>query len=64
MFLTKAETVTLAKRLPGAWEALAHTVTCYEGKRPGCGKCAACAMRAKGFAEAGLPDPAEVSSAA
>lgn len=58
MHLTKAETVTLAKRLPGCWEALALSVTCYEGKRPGCGTCPACALRAKGFAETGWDDPA------
>lgn len=58
MFLTKAETVRLARRLPGCWEALALSVTCYEGRRPGCGVCPACSLRAKGFAEAGYPDPA------
>lgn len=59
MHLTKAETVKLARELPGAWEALALSVTCYEGKRPGCGVCPACVLRAKGFAEAGEPDPAQ-----
>lgn len=58
MHMTKAETVRLAQRLPGCWEALAVSLTCYEGKRPGCGKCASCDLRAKGFAEAGLNDPA------
>lgn len=57
MHLTKAESVHLAKRL-GAYPALALTVTCYDGKRPGCGKCPACLLRAKGFAEAGMVDPA------
>lgn len=57
MHLTKAETVRLARRLPGCWEALALTVTCYEGLRPGCGKCPACVLRARGFAEAGEVDP-------
>lgn len=58
MRLTKAETVRLARRLPGAWQALALSITCYEGKRPGCGVCAACSLRAKGFADAGELDPA------
>ncbi len=58
MWMTKAETVTLAKRLPGCWEALAETVTCYEGLRPGCGACPACKLRREGFREAGLEDPA------
>jgi 7-cyano-7-deazaguanine synthase len=58
MHLTKAETVKLAHRLPGCWEALATSITCYEGKRPGCGKCPACELRARGFKEAGFVDPA------
>lgn len=58
MWMTKAETVRLARRLPGCWDALARTVTCYEGLRPGCGTCAACVLRAKGFEEACERDPA------
>ena len=58
MFMTKAATVELAMSLPGCLAALAHSVTCYQGKRPGCGVCPACALRAKGFSEAGIPDPA------
>lgn len=57
MYLTKAETVRLARRLPGCWKALALTVTCYEGLRPGCGACPACVLRARGFADAGEVDP-------
>ena len=38
-------------------EAMALTHTCYNGQRPPCGECAACSLRAKGFAEAGLKDP-------
>lgn len=58
MYLSKAETVRLARRLPGCWEALARSVTCYHGSRPGCGTCPACELRARGFAEAGERDPA------
>src|SRR5581483_844800 len=58
MYLSKKETVELAYSLPGCWEALAESHTCYEGVRPGCGRCPACVLRAKGFAEAGLTDPA------
>jgi 7-cyano-7-deazaguanine synthase len=43
----------------------AHTLTCYDplpgGPGPGalaCGRCAACRLRLRGFAEAGWPDPA------
>lgn len=53
---SKKATVLLAKEL-GALEAMALTHTCYEGTRPPCGTCAACRLRAKGFAEAGIPDP-------
>ena len=56
MHLTKKETVELADRL-GAMPALALTHTCYNGERPPCGTCAACQLRAKGFAEAGIADP-------
>lgn len=60
MNLTKAETVHLAIALGSAcWTALGLSITCYEGLRPGCGRCPACHLRAEGFAEAGHPDPAE-----
>jgi 7-cyano-7-deazaguanine synthase len=57
MLVTKAETVAMARRIPGCWEAIAQTVTCYEGMRPGCGECPACLLRARGFADAGEVDP-------
>lgn len=53
---TKKETVEMAQKL-GIVDILAHTHTCYQGIRPGCGKCPACKLRAKGFAEAGIDDP-------
>lgn len=56
MHLSKKETVELARDL-GALPAMAHTHTCYNGQRPPCGKCPACELRAKGFAEAGIEDP-------
>lgn len=55
---SKAETVAMSARLPGCLEALAHSITCYNGDHPGCGACPACELRAKGFAEAGITDPA------
>jgi 7-cyano-7-deazaguanine synthase len=56
MHRSKKETVELAVRL-GALEAMALTHTCYNGRRPPCGDCQACRLRAKGFAAAGVPDP-------
>lgn len=59
MKLTKAETVLMGYDLPGVWEALEHSVTCYNGvPNGGCRECGACDLRIKGFAEAGLDDPA------
>lgn len=56
MFLSKADTVRLAQSV-GAFDALVHSHTCYEGQVPPCGQCAACQLRARGFAEAGVADP-------
>ncbi len=56
MFKTKSETVHLAQKW-GAMESLAYSHTCYEGMVPPCGKCPACLLRQKGFAEAGVADP-------
>jgi 7-cyano-7-deazaguanine synthase len=56
MNLSKKETVELAMRLD-ALAAMALTHTCYNGARPPCGSCAACLLRARGFAEAGIADP-------
>jgi 7-cyano-7-deazaguanine synthase len=56
MHLSKKETVELAAEL-NALDALALTHTCYNGRNPPCGSCAACVLRAKGFAEAGIDDP-------
>lgn len=55
---TKKKTVLLAKKL-GVLEYMKYTHTCYEGRRPGCGKCPACVLRAKGFREANIVDPAK-----
>ena len=54
--LSKKNTVLLARDL-GALDAMRFTHTCYRGERPPCGECAACRLRAKGFEEAGIPDP-------
>lgn len=61
MHLSKKETVELARDL-GALPAMAHTHTCYNGRRPPCGTCPACELRARGFAEAGIEDPLLVAT--
>lgn len=58
MYLTKAESVLLATRLPQGMEAVALSWTCYNGGVEPCGTCPACDLRIKGFAEAGIKDPA------
>jgi 7-cyano-7-deazaguanine synthase len=54
--LTKADIAREAQRL-GLDAALSHS--CYDPTADGgaCGACDACRLRAKGFADAGLPDP-------
>lgn len=54
---TKKETVIMASLMPGCWDALSYSHTCYNGQVPPCGKCPACELRAKGFAEANRNDP-------
>ena len=52
--MSKAEIVNLATEL-GA--PLGQTWSCYEALELPCGRCDSCILRAKGFADAGLPDP-------
>lgn len=64
MFLTKAESVHLAKSLgEECWNALAYSHTSYDGAYPPTGHDHATLLRAKGFEEAGLPDPLIVRAA-
>jgi 7-cyano-7-deazaguanine synthase len=55
--LTKAGIIALGRRL-GVDYSLTHS--CYDPDSLGhpCGACDSCLLRAKGFAEAGVPDPA------
>ncbi|SFM50332.1 preQ(0) biosynthesis protein QueC [Ectothiorhodospira mobilis] len=56
MQLSKAEII---RRGTAAGVDFARTVSCYQADDQGraCGVCDACRLRARGFAEAGLPDP-------
>ena len=55
--LSKAEIVRMAVDLGAPLE---HTWSCYAGGERPCGVCDSCVLRAKGFEEAGVPDPALV----
>lgn len=57
MNFTKADTVELAFSMPDAWEALAYTLTSYDGKYPPTDNNHSNVLRADGFLQAGKPDP-------
>lgn len=57
MFMTKAEMVADAFKMPGCWKALAYSHTSYDGKYPPTDLNHSNVLRAHGFEKAGLPDP-------
>ena len=56
MTMSKAEIIGLGASLGVDF---ADTASCYDPDASGaaCGRCDACILRKKGFAEAGVPDP-------
>ena len=51
---SKAQIIRLGAQLGVQFEL---TWSCYRGGKRPCGRCDSCHFRAKGFAEAGIPDP-------
>lgn len=55
--LSREDCLSMASSLPGCIEALAHSLTCFEGTSPPCGQCLPCLKRAEGWAKSGMRDP-------
>jgi 7-cyano-7-deazaguanine synthase len=53
--MTKAQIIKLGTKLQVPYQ---NTWSCYNGLSKPCGVCDSCKLRAKGFKEAGLKDPA------
>lgn len=57
LMASKSDTVKMAIRLPGCWEALAYSHTSYDGTYPPTDNNHANVLRAQGFKDAGYADP-------
>ena len=55
--MSREDCLALARSIPECVEALAYTLTCFEGTTPPCGHCLPCLKRAEGFKLAGIDDP-------
>jgi 7-cyano-7-deazaguanine synthase len=55
--ISKAEAIQEGMGFLGYRQALAFSMTCYEGSYPPCGRCHSCRVRAQGFHDAGVMDP-------
>lgn len=57
---TKGQGIKIGLKYKGFEKMMAKSISCYRGTRPPCQDCPACELRATGFSEAGIPDPALV----
>jgi len=60
LMMSKKDIVLWGKELGVPFE---KTWSCYQGGKTPCGECDSCQLRAKGFREAGIPDPLGVYAA-
>ncbi len=56
LHLSKGEALRLFARDDEAMVHIRRSVSCYEGRVPGCGVCPACVKRARAFSDASIPE--------